>query len=502
MAGGGAPAIRTLQSLQLPQPPRIAVPNIPCQALPSGYDDYGLQDVLSSECALAAESVPCGRSLVALGRSAWDALSGVPIKVNPLFWVAVAATGLSGFFSLCGFALRSFRRAALEDAFSGANRQRRLEALARNLKALRLTVALCRALMNLIIVAALIYLFDSEMRFWPALAAIAAAAAIIATFGVAIPHAWAAYAGEKVLARTLGVLMFFRYALYPVTAVMLAFDSPIRRLSGAPGDNEQNGVSAKQEILQAASQAQAEGAVDAEEVQMIDSVIEFGQTQAGEIMTPRTDIFALPVDTPWAEAIERIVAAGHTRVPVCEGDLDHIVGLLYAKDMLKLAGGPKPAEVRDILRKCYFVPETKPLDDLLREFKARKVHMAILLDEYGGTAGLITIEDVVEEIVGEISDEYDATAAAAIKQIDQRTAEVDGRFYIDELNDALNLELPEDEDYDTVAGFVFSELGFIPAAGETLESHGVRLTVLAADERKITRLRVEVLETDKQEDEE
>ena len=320
------------------------------------------------------------------------------------------------------------------------------------------------------------------------------AGGLIAVFGVAIPQAWANYAGEKVLAKTLEILLVFRYALYPVTTVMQLLDFPVRRLAGAAEEGDENGENAKQEILQAASEGQAEGAVDAEELQMIESVMEFGETQAGEIMTPRTDIFALPAETPWAEAVERIIEAGHTRVPAYERDIDHIVGVIYAKDMLRYSQQSEPGDVPSILRTCYFVPETKPLDDLLREFKARKVHLAVVLDEYGGTAGLVTIEDVIEEIVGDILDEYDTAGSASFQRLDDRTAEMDGRFYIDELNDAMDLDLPEDEDYDTVAGFVFSELGYIPTVDETLEACGAKFTVLAADQRKITRLRVELLD--------
>jgi CBS domain containing-hemolysin-like protein len=205
----------------------------------------------------------------------------------------VVATVLSGFFSLTGFALRSFRRAPLEAAFRRAGKPNRISLLAKHLEPLRLTTGLCRAVANLIIVVALVLLFDHEMTVVRAVAAVLVAGAIIAIFGVAIPHAWALHAGEKVLAATLGVLMFFRYALAPVAVVMQAFDFPIRRLAGAPDRDGEDGENAKQEILHAASEGQAEGAVDAEEMQMIESVIEFSDTQAGEIMTPRTDIFAL-----------------------------------------------------------------------------------------------------------------------------------------------------------------------------------------------------------------
>ncbi len=418
--------------------------------------------------------------------------------MEPLVWVAAALTALSGFFSLTGFALRSFRRVGLEEAFEGPNRQKRLDILAERIKALRLTASLGGALSNLALAVTLLFLFDSLSPAMRVLATMVTAGVLLAIFSVAIPHAWAAHAGEKALASSLRILLGFRIAMYPIISAMEAFDLPIHRLSGAGDGSGTNGDSAKLEILKAASEGQAEGAVDADEFQMIESVMEFSETQAGEIMTPRTDMFALPVETPWDEAVESLRQAGHTRVPVYEGDIDHIVGILYAKDMLGRGGDDS---IQSILRKCYFVPETKPLDDLLTEFKARKVHLAIILDEYGGTAGLVTIEDVLEEIVGDIADEYDkAVGAAPLSRIDDRTAEVDGRFRVDELNDELKLHLPEDEDYDTIAGFVFSELGYIPTVDETLESHGVKVTVLAADERKISRLKIELLEPDRDEE--
>ena len=408
--------------------------------------------------------------------------------MDPFLWVVVASAALSGFFALISYALHAFRRLQLEEAFKGDRAEKRLAWLEDNVTALRLTASLFRALANLVLVVALIGLVDSSV------VGAATAAAIIAIFGVAIPHAWAAYAGEKALAVVYVVLVACRYLLYPVTAVMQAFDLPIRRLTGLSDQEANNSDSAKQEILQAASEGRAEGAVDAEEVDMIESVIEFGQTHAGQIMTPRTDVFAMPVETLWDQGCIKVVEAGHTRVPVYQDSLDNIIGILYAKDLLGHIGSDQPPSLRGIMRKPYFVPETMVLNDLLREFKARKVHMAVVLDEYGGTAGIVTIEDVLEEIVGEISDEYDRAEPALVKRIDRKAAEVDGRLHIDDLNDTFGLDIPEDEDYDTVAGFIFSELGFIPAADETLEAGGARFTVLAADERKITKLRVELIE--------
>ena len=353
---------------------------------------------------------------------------------------------------------------------------------------MRLNASLCRTISNVALVVVVGSLFGGRIA-----PTIAVSVGLIALFGIAIPHAWAAYADEQVLAATLPVLLVLRRVMSPAIWLMQRFDVPIRRLTGIGDLDANNGDSAKQEILLAASDGQAEGAVDADEVEMIESVMEFSDTHAAEIMTPRTDIFALGAETPWTEAVERIVDAGHTRVPVYTGDIDNIVGVLYAKDMLHLSGAGQSAPIGDLVRKPFFVPETKALDDLLKEFKARKVHIAVVLDEYGGTAGIVTIEDVIEEIVGEIADEYDQSEPVLMQRIDERTIEADGRMYIDDLNDALDLEIPEDAGYDTVAGLVFSELGYIPRVDETLRAYGADFAVLAADERKITRLRVKVV---------
>jgi putative hemolysin len=408
--------------------------------------------------------------------------------VDPLVWVVLLCTGLSGFFALTGYSLRAFRRSRLEEVLEDHPGKARLEVLDRHLWAMRLNASLCRTISNVALVIAVGVLLDGRL-----VATAAVSIGLIALFGIAIPHAWAAYADEQVLAATLPVLLVLRRVMSPVIWLMQRFDLPIRRLTGIADRDANNGDSAKQEILQAASDGQAEGAVDADEVEMIESVMEFGDTHAAEIMTPRTDIFALGAETPWTEAVQRIVEAGHTRVPVFTDDIDNIIGVLYAKDMLRLVGAGESVAIGDLVRKPFFVPETKALDDLLQEFKARKVHIAVVLDEYGGTAGIVTIEDVIEEIVGEIADEYDQSEADLMQRIDERTIEADGRMYIDDLNDALDLEIPEDAGYDTVAGLVFSELGYIPQVDETLRAYGADFSVLAADERKITRLRVKVV---------
>jgi len=412
----------------------------------------------------------------------------------PVVWLicaVVLTTFLSGFFSLAEYAFRRVRRVWLREQLQ--DRPRRVARLERHFAPLRMTASLCRAMANLTLITLLLVLFQGGegWRWTSTLAAFATAAGIITVFGVAIPGAWAAHAAHRVIASCYAPLMVMRYVFYPVVAFMQACDMPVRRLVGVKeiyGDREDAG---KAQILQAATDGVAEGTVQHDEVKMIESALEFGNQQAGQIMTPRTALFALPVNTTWRQACEEIVRAGHTRIPVYSGDLDNIVGILYAKDLLGHVGREEPADLRSIVRKPIFVPESKPLDDLLKEFRGRKIHLAIVLDEYGGTAGLVTIEDVLEEIVGEISDEYDFGEPTLLHRVDERTLDADGKLTIDDLNEALGLDVPEDEDYITVAGLASSQLGYIPKPGETFEAFGARFTILAADERRITRLRVE-----------
>jgi magnesium and cobalt transporter len=190
---------------------------------------------------------------------------------------------------------------------------------------------------------------------------------------------------------------------------------------------------------------------------------------------------------------EVIAESGHSRIPVFEGSLDHIVGILYARDLIKLVGEPpEKFNLRAALRPPLFVPETKLLRDLLRDFTLHKVHIAIVSDEYGGTSGLITIEDIFEELVGEISDEHEPEEPAMLKRIDDQTVEADGRIAIDELNRILGLNLPEDAGYETLAGFVSTTVGRIPELGATFEYETTRYTVIDAEPQRVNRVRIEL----------
>jgi magnesium and cobalt exporter, CNNM family len=236
-----------------------------------------------------------------------------------------------------------------------------------------------------------------------------------------------------------------------------------------------------------------QGILEAEEEQMINAVIELGERRVHEVMVPRVAIASLPSDATLEQAIDLVIDVGHSRIPIYHDSIDEIVGILYAKDLLpylKPDAGPRPA-LRKLLRPPVLVPESMTVDDLLHEFQRRKVHLAIVLDEYGGTAGLVTIEDLLEEIVGEIQDEYDVEEPIVVRLSDHE-ARVDGRADVDELLELfdLDLKLEDAEEYDTVGGLMYHRVGGVPSPGDTVEVDGLRLTVETTDGRRVGKVLV------------
>jgi putative hemolysin len=225
-----------------------------------------------------------------------------------------------------------------------------------------------------------------------------------------------------------------------------------------------------EEILSLVDSGQLEGVIESEEKEMIRSVLEFGETLVREVMVPRLDVTALDLESPLPKAIHEFVDSGHSRIPVYEEKIDNIKGVLYAKDLLHVVdtGELSQRSIRDLMRPAYFVPETKRAETLFKEMQARKVHLAIVVDEYGGTAGLVTIEDLVEEIVGDIQDEYDQNEEAEYVQIGENDYTFDGSINLDDFNSLMKSDLSS-EDNDTLGGYIYGVLGRVPDAGETLE---------------------------------
>jgi putative hemolysin len=243
------------------------------------------------------------------------------------------------------------------------------------------------------------------------------------------------------------------------------------------------------------------GELEEDDRELITSIIEFGDTIVREVMVPRVDMVCIDDETTLVEAHRLFVEKGHSRIPVYHDDLDHIVGVLYAKDLLAFAqqGPLGERRVGEALHEAMFVPETKRVAELLREFQKQRLHMAVVVDEYGGTSGLVTIEDLLEEIVGEIQDEYDAEPP--LYEPDGRGGfVVDAKMPIFEIEHDLGIVLPEHDEYDTLGGLLFTRLGKVPAAGEVLRENGVEMTVLEADERRIHKVRLTPLARDDEDD--
>lgn len=245
----------------------------------------------------------------------------------------------------------------------------------------------------------------------------------------------------------------------------------------------------EKELQEAINSSEEQGILKESEGDMLQSIFEFGDTLVREVMVPRTDMVCCPADATLSQFLELIIRSGHSRVPLYEGSMDQIVGVVYAKDLLRNWGASDTTlKLSEVMRTPYFIPETKRIEDLLMDFRTRKVHMAIAVDEYGGTSGLITIEDLIEEIVGDIQDEYDLEDPWVQPQEDGSLL-VDGRANVEELEEFYGIEIPRDK-FDTVGGYLFHLLGNVPKAGEKINDNGLVLMVVESDERKIGMVRV------------
>jgi putative hemolysin len=247
----------------------------------------------------------------------------------------------------------------------------------------------------------------------------------------------------------------------------------------------------EEELMTVLHVSEEQGVIEEEEREMIHGIIEIGNKSVREVMVPRTDITAVERSASLEEITRVFRDTGHTRLPVFEGDLDHIVGLIHVKDVLFFAMGKEgPFNIDSIMRPIRYVPASKKVDELLHQMQTEKVHMMIVLDEYGGTAGLVTLEDLLEEIVGEIRDEYDLAEEEPLQILNDHEAVVDARYSMGELNERLQLGLEESDDYDSVGGYIYATLGEVPEAGATFKSGKVQWIVDQLDGRRIVRVRL------------
>ena len=293
---------------------------------------------------------------------------------------------------------------------------------------------------------------------------------------------------ERVALRMARLVSGATWVMRPVVFVLTAITRLILRMLGGKAQVRGPFVT-EEELKMLVSVGEEEGVLEEEEREMIHGIFEMGDMRVREVMVPRTDLVAIEVNEPVEKAVDLVTKHGHTRIPVYEGNLDHIVGVLYAKDLLRAVLRGEQKSLREIARKPYFTPESNLVQDVLRDLRKNRVHMAIVVDEYGGTAGAVTIEDILEEIVGPIQDEYDIGEEDEIQFITPNEVVLDGRVSVDDVNELLKLNIAAD-DYDTIGGYVLNQLGAAPKVGATLKLGNAELRVEAVQGTRIKKVRI------------
>lgn len=290
-------------------------------------------------------------------------------------------------------------------------------------------------------------------------------------------------------------LWLFSVVLFPAIACLNWVSNQVLRLFGIEPASESSHYHSGEELRLLLEQGREGGALEDTEHELIENVFEFTDTVVKEVMVARTQITALDVGSPPSELIKGMVEQGYTRMPVYEGSLDHILGVVHAKDLLTLLEHRDLIVLQDIVRPAYFVPETMPILQLMRDFQRRKVQLAFVVDEFGSTAGLVTMEDILEELVGEIQDEYD-NESLGVEKFDEQTYVVNASLTVFDANDQLEgFQLPEGDDYTTISGLVNKWFGYIPEAGESVEREAIRLTVLEINNHHVEQVKIEHIQT-------
>jgi len=421
------------------------------------------------------------------------------------------------FASTSAFSFRDFSRHQLEDICERWKKEARLSRVIRNYECMTIAADHCRAIT---MVFTLVCAFScwEQLRPWEIKhsssiflelgAFLLVWTPVMVFVGFWIPSAIAKQWATPIVFHTFPLWEFLATILSPLELVHRFFELFFQRLAGhRPGGSEEEQF--EDEIRMIVTEGHREGLLEEDAREMIESVIEMGSACVSEIMTPRTDTVFISAALSWDEMLAQLIKIPHSRIPVFEDNRDNITGILFAKDLIpELAKVPEHrAPWLSLLRTPHFVPETKPVDKLLQEFQnathrgadansPRHIHIAIVLDEYGGVSGLVTLEDIIEEIVGEIVDEHDPIVESEeIRQIEPNVYEVLGKVHLDELNDQLNIGLPEEEDFDTIGGYVFSTLGHVPQVNESLvfekDNKRFKLIVLEASKRRVERIRIE-----------
>ena len=400
---------------------------------------------------------------------------------------------LNGFFVAAEIAFVTVRRTRIDElADSGDQRAVRVQRLLRDpgrfLAVIQVAITFLGALASAVAAVSIVEVVTAPLSEIPLFGERAGAVALLLVtllvslvsivLGELLPKALALGSPDRISLIAAGPLSLFARLVSPLVVVLVTVTRAVSRPFGI--DPTRTPALSAAEIRLIVEQGSEQGVLEAEEEQMISAVMGLGDSKLHEVMVPRIDIIAIDESATFDEAVAVVLKEGHSRTPLYKGSIDHVVGVLYAKDLLRIiaAGGTRPM-LRDIMRPAIFVPESQAVDDLLNELQRRKVHMAIVLDEYGGTAGLVTIEDLLEEIVGEIQDEFDEEEPMLLR-VGAGEAIIDGRADIEELTSLIDpgLTLEDDEEYDTVGGFVYHRIGRVPVVGDTVSVAPFSITVV------------------------
>ena len=415
------------------------------------------------------------------------------MTIEPTDWlfivISTAMLLLSATFSAAEIAILSANRFRVRQLADDGSRRARLLQRLLDHPARMLTVIL-------IFITAINYANESLVTYWlhnlnglPEWVPFLSLLVLVLIFAEVTPITYAAANPELTSTALAPLINVSIKLLQPLVTVLTAFSNMLVRLFG--GEPQPRPLITGQEVLTIVDMEMERGVLEEEEGEMIHSIFEFSDTIVREIMRPRIDIVAVSDTATISHAIDLCIDHHYSRLPVYQGNLDHMIGMVHAKDMLPhQIRNETEVAVREVMRPAPFVPETKHISELLREFRETKQTLAIVLDEYGGTAGLVTVEDLLEEIVGEIYDEYDVVQPD-VEWLDPHTVIINGKLLIEEVEDLLGHELPHGE-YDTIGGMIYNHFGDVPTCGEHFFVDGYEFTVEQLDGHRIVKVRVQL----------
>ncbi|HHE54985.1 MAG TPA: HlyC/CorC family transporter [Caldithrix abyssi] len=403
---------------------------------------------------------------------------------------------LSAFFSASETAYFSLAKSSIEKFSRSKNAlTRQVATLLKEPRRLLISIIIGNTLVNVaiasiatLITSNIIVQYEIQNATLALLLNVVVVTFVILFFSEILPKITAIKNAKKLSTHFALPLTFFHYLFYPVSYVLDLFT---QQLSSALGADKNKFDLTEKELRTLVDVGEEQGALRKEEKEMIHGIFEMSGTVAREIMVPRTDMICLGKHATLNEVLKTIKEHMHSRIPVYDETIDNIVGILYVKDLLAFIKKRNTSDfnLEKIVRPTYYVPETKKINELLREFQAEKIHMAIVVDEYGGTSGLVTLEDVIEEIVGEIQDEYDKETPQ-IQKINESTFLVDGGTLIDEINEELGLNLPTEEGVDTLAGFLLGQFGSVPKNKDKIDFNGYQFIIEKATKKRIQQVRI------------